>query len=146
MKGLAENVKMGTWMILLAAGLMLIGLTACGVSQKLSEDFDETEVKAAAEALVGYINEDDLEGLCSVPMSDLMKEAMTVEQMEAVLEQNLGNRGAFVEYKSNVAVGGKDSEGVDAAVAVVVAKYENKTVTYTISYDKEMNLIGFYLK
>ena len=103
-------------------------------------------MKAAAEALIGYINEDDLEGLCSVPMSELMKEAMTVEQMEAVLEQNLGNRGAFVEYKSNVAVGGKDSEGVDAAVAVVVAKYENKTVTYTISYDKEMNLIGFYLK
>ena len=146
MKGLAENVKMGTWMILLAAGLMLIGLTACGVSQKLSEDFDETEVKAAAEALVGYINEDDLEGLCSVPMSDLMKEAMTMEQMEAVLEQNIGNRGAFVEYKSNVAVGAKDSEGVDAAGAVVVAKYENKTVTYTMSYDKEMNLIGFYFK
>ena len=62
------------------------------------------------------------------------------------MEQNIGNRGAFVEYKSNVAVGAKDSEGVDAAVAVVVAKYENKTVTYTMSYDKEMNLIGFYFK
>lgn len=133
-------------MILAAAGLMVFGLTACGASQKLSEDFDENEVKAAAESLIGYINEEDLEGLCSVPMSEPMKGAMTVEQIGAVLEQNIGNRGAFVEYKSNVAIGAKDPDGADAAVAVVVAKYENRTVTYTISYDKEMNLIGFYFK
>lgn len=146
MRRFMEKVKMGTGMILAAAGLMVFGLTACGASQKLSEDFDENEVKAAAESLIGYINEEDLEGLCSVPMSEPMKGAMTVEQIGAVLEQNIGNRGAFVEYKSNVAIGAKDPDGADAAVAVVVAKYENRTVTYTISYDKEMNLIGFYFK
>ena len=127
--------------------LTVITLAACGRSNKLSEKFDEAEVQAAAEKLVDYINADDVEGFCSVPMSEEMKETMTPEYTKSVFDQYIGNRGAFVEYKSNTVVGAtRQGTGEECAAAVVVAKYENQKVTYTISYDVDMNLIGFYLK
>lgn len=133
--------------LILCAGVLALGLTACGVQDdKLAEGFDAEVVKATAQELVDYINEDDIEAFCAVPMGEEMRTATTVDGMKSVLDQYIGNRGAFEKYKSCVAVGAKDKEGNDYAAAVVVAKYENQTVTYTITYDIEMNLIGFYLK
>ena len=133
-------------LLVLTAAIFLPVLMACGNSQKLSDKFDEQEVKEAAETLIGYLSEEDFESFCAMPMSEKMKAATTPESMSAVVSQYLGNRGAFVEYKSNVAVGAKDENGEACAVAVVVTKYENQTVTYTMSFDQEMKLIGFYLK
>lgn len=129
-------------------GIFVMGLTACSMQQddKLAEGFDAEVVKAAAQELVGYINEDNMEAFCSVPMGEEMRNATTVDGMKSVFAQYIGDRGDFKKYKSCVVVGAKDQEGNDYAAAVVVAKYENQTVTYTITYDKEMNLIGFYLK
>lgn len=133
-------------LLVLTVMIFLPVLMACGNSQKLSEQFDEQAVKSAAETLIGYLSEEDVESFCAAPMSEKMEAATTPESMSAVVSQYIGNRGAFVEYKSNVAVGAKDENGEACAVAVVVAKYENQTVTYTISFDQEMKLIGFYLK
>lgn len=136
----------GKGLLFLAAVIFLPVLMACGSAQKLSEDFDEQEVKAAAETLIGYLSEEDMESFCAVPMSERMKEATTPESMSTVVSQYIGNRGKFVEYKSTVAVGGTDETGEACAVVVSVVKYENQTVTYTISYDKQMRLIGFFFK
>lgn len=134
-------------MALICAVVMVVSLCACGgTAKELSDAFNEATVKAAAEELIGYINEDDVEGFCSVSMSDAMKENMTVENTRQIFDQYLGNKGAFVEYKSIVVVGATDKNIGDCAVAVVSAKYENMTVQYTISYDTDMNLVGFFLK
>lgn len=127
--------------------LLIVTLAACGRSGKLSEKFDEAEVKATAEKLVDFVNAGDVDGFCSVPMSAEMKETMTPENTKSVFDQYLGNKGAFVEYISNTVVGvTNQSTGEACAAAVVVVKYENQKVTYTISYDTDMNLIGFYIK
>lgn len=131
---------------LFAVIAMAMSLCACGGAQELSDAFDEAEVKTAAEELIGYVNEDDVEGFCSVPMSDAMKENMTVDNTKQIFDQYLGNKGAFIEYKSIVIVGATDKNIGECAVAVVSAKYENMTVQYTISYDTDMNVVGFYLK
>ena len=131
--------------ILVLTMMLTMGLMACG-TQELSEEFDEATVKAAAEELVGYVNVDDVEGFCSVPMSAQMKEAMTVETTQSIFDQYLSDKGAFIDYTNCVVVGATDDAGVNSAVVLLIAKYENKTVSYTISYDVDMNLIGFYLK
>lgn len=135
-------ISVGAVMLLFAVSLL-----ACGRSGKLSDKFDEETVQAAAEELVDYINADDVEGFCSVPMSDEMKATMTPEYTQSVFDQYIGNRGDFVEYQKNTVIGAtRQGTGEDCATAVVIAKYENQKVTYTISYDADMNLIGFYLK
>lgn len=131
--------------LVLAMLVMAAGLTACG-AQKLGDAFDEAAVKETAETIIGYINEDDIEGFCNVQMSEKMQEVTTVESMTEVFDQYIKDRGAFVEYKNNVVVGSTDDNGNECAVAVLVAKYENQTVNYTISFDADMNMIGFYLK
>lgn len=125
--------------------LVVFVLGACG-SQKLSEDFDEQTVKEAAETSIALLSANDLEGFCALPMSDEMQEAMTEETLSAVCEQYLAGAGELAGYKSTVAVGSKDEAGNDCAVVVVAAEYEERNVTYTISFNKEMELIGFFLK
>ena len=134
-------------MLLISTMMIAIGLCACGGGARaLSENFDEATVKAEAEELIGYVNEDDAEGFCSVAMSDAMAENMTVESTQQIFDQYLSNKGDFVEYNSITIVGADDKTIGDCAIAVVSAKYENMTVQYTISYDTDMNLVGFFLK
>ena len=133
-------------MTLICVVVMAVSLCACGGTHKLSEVFDESEVKNAAEELIGYVNDGDVEGFCSVPMSDAMKENMTVENTKQIFDQYLGNKGAFVEYNSIVVVGATDKTIGECAVVVASVKYESMSVQYTICYDKDMNLAGFFLK
>jgi len=133
-------------MLFICTMLIAVGLCACGGVKELSENFDETTVKAAVEELLDYVNEGDAEGFCSVPMSEAMAENMTVESTQQIFDKYLGNKGAFIEYNSITIVGADDKTIGDCAVAVVSAKYENMNVQYTISYDTDMNLVGFFLK
>lgn len=132
--------------VLAAAGLLAgILLAGCGTA-KLPENFDEAKVKAQAELVLGYLNDNNLESFCQVPMTDKMKLATTVEAMETVVAQYMGNRGAFQEYKSITPVGAKDSDGNPCVTVVAVAQYENQRVTYTVSFNEKLEMIGFFLK
>ena len=133
-------------LLLICTMMAAMCLCACGGVKELSENFDEATVKAAVEELVGYVNEGDAEGFCSVPMSEAMAENMTVESTQQIFDEYLGNKGAFIEYNSITVVGADDKTIGDCAVVIVSAKYENMNVQYTISYDKDMNLVGFFLK
>jgi len=43
-------------------------------------------------------------------------------------------------------IGQKDSEGTDMAVVVIVAVFENQNVTYTISLNTNMEIVGLWMK
>ena len=43
-------------------------------------------------------------------------------------------------------MGQKDKAGTDYAVAVVVADFENGKVTYNVSFDTNMEIVGFWMK
>ena len=43
-------------------------------------------------------------------------------------------------------VGQKDKDGTDYAVAVIVAAFEKGNVAFTLSYDTDMQIIGFWMK
>lgn len=133
-------------LLLICVMMAAIGLCACGGVKELSENFDAATVRAAAEELIGYVNEEDAEGFCSVPMSESMAENMTVESTQQIFDEYLGNKGAFVEYKSITLVEAYDKTVGDCAVAIVSVKYENMNVQYTISFDIDMKLVGFFFK
>jgi len=128
----------------LAAAVCLVLLTGCG-STKLSEDYKEDEVKSAAENVITLVNNQDSEGLkaiCTVQMRD----ALTDDVMKQIYEA-IGEGGTFEEV-SNISVAGSTDKtsGEEFAVAVVKAKYEIRSFTYTISFTKEMKLAGLYYK
>ena len=75
-----------------------------------------------------------------------MRDALTDDVMKQIYEA-IGGGGTFEEV-SNISVAGSTdrTSGEEFAVAVVKAKYEIRSFTYTISFTKEMKLAGLYYK
>lgn len=119
-------------------------LTACGGS-KLSDDFDEGEVKQAVEDLISYINDKDSQAILQIS-TVAVKDALTEEVLQQVFEA-IGEGGDFEEVEE-ISVGGqKDKQSEEEfAVAVAKAKYENKKFIYTITFTKQMKLAGLFYK
>lgn len=130
--------------LLMVTGMAFL-LTGCGAG-KLSDAFDKDTVKETAEQAIESINAGDYDSVCAM-LSDVLKDTLTVDDLKSGVDKTIGDAGAFVEFKNEVIFGQKDkSTGEDAAVAVIVAKYENKKATYTISFDTDMKMIGIYMK
>ena len=135
-------LRKGIIMILvMAAALSLIGCSGT----KLSGDFDEEKVKAAAHEAIDHLTAGEYEE-CVALMGEEMQAALSAEVLAANMETITGQKGAFQEYKSSSVVGQKDKDGAECAVAVIVAAFEKGTATFTMSYNKEMEMIGFWIK
>lgn len=130
--------------IILTATICLSLLAGC-ISTKLSEDFNEDEVKSAAENVIALVNSQDSEGLKEI-YTVQMRDALTDDVMKQIYEA-IGEGGAF-EQVSDMSVAGStnQSSGEEYAVVIVKAKYKIRTFTYTISFTKQMKLAGLYYK
>lgn len=139
MKKLSINL-----LIILVTILSAISLTACSAPE-LSADYNEAEVKTAAENVVTLLNAQDSDGLRAL-FTEQMNTAITDDvfiQIYAAIEGG----GTFDKIESVNVVGSTDkSTGEEFATAVAIAKYENKSFTYTITFNKQMQLAGLYYK
>jgi len=130
--------------ILLSTILSLLLLTACG-APALSADFNEEEVKLLAQDIVSLLNAQNSEGLRSV-FTEQMNTAISDDvfvQIYAAIEGG----GKFEAIENITVVGSTDkSSREEFATAVVNAKYENQTFTYTITFKKQMQLAGLYYR
>lgn len=128
----------------LAAVMCFVLLTGC-IGQELSGDFNEEEVRKAAENVIILINDQDSEGireLCTVRM----REALTDDVLDQIYEA-IGEGGQFENIEDMSVAGTTDSQsGEEFAVVVARAKYEIKTFTFTISFTKQMKLAGLYYR
>ena len=117
-------------------------LSGCA-SQKLSGDFDETDIKSAAEDIIAFINSQDsasIRALCTMQM----KEALTDEVFDQIYEA-IGEGGAFSKVEE-MSITATTDEASDEEFAVVVAraKYEHRSFIYTIALTKQMKIAGLY--
>lgn len=131
-------------MVLITAVSVFL-LAGCSSGTKLSSDFDEEKVKAAAQEAVDHLVAGEYEE-CVGLMSEEMQAAISAEALASNMETIIGQKGAFQEYKSSSVVGQKDNDGTEYAVAVIVAAFEKGNLTFTVSYDKEMKMSGLWMK
>lgn len=142
-ENLGRILRKGISMALIMAATMLLLMGCSGT--KLSGDFDEEKVKAAAHEAIDHLTAGEYEE-CVALMGEEMQAALSAEVLAANMETITGQKGAFQEYKSSSVVGQKDKDGAECAVAVIVAAFEKGTATFTLSYNKEMEMIGFWIK
>lgn len=138
-------MKRPTVRLILIAIVVFMFIAAGCASQMLSDDFDEAEVKAAAENVISLINSKDsqsLKELCTVQM----KAALTDDLLEQLYEA-IGEGGAFIEVEQ-MSVTAMTDEASEEVYAVVIAraKYDIKTFVYTISFTKQVKLAGLYYR
>lgn len=141
MEGFRQRKCIWTVLVMVFAAFCL---TACS-STKLAEGFDETKVKEEAQKAVDFLIAGEYEE-CVAMMDANMQAALSAETLAANVEDMNGKTGAFQEYKSVAVVGQKDAEGTDYAVAVIVADFEKGKVTYNVSFNQEMEVIGLWMK
>ena len=114
-----------------------------GCAAKLPEGFKEAEVQAAAENVIDLLNQRDAEGLTAL-MTEEMKAVLTAD-IQAQIFALLDESGAFQEI-ADLKMGGSTQNGITYAAVAAKAKYANREITYTISFDQDMKLAGLYLK
>lgn len=125
--------------------IMLLSLAACS-SSKLADIYKEDDVVSKAKNVVETINTQDYDSVVAFVRSDLQTQ-LTADTLKTAWKTQLDESGAFKEYKSVVTYGQKSkSTGEDYAVCVLVCTYENATRTFTLSFDKDLSVVGMYMK
>lgn len=137
---------LAAWIALLVILSMVIALAGCS-SNKLASSFDEQTVKQTARTVIDKMNTGSYESISNDMVREDLKSALSAKVLSGAADQILKDVGAFDSFANEVVVGAKDKNtGEDYATAVMVAKYANKKITYTISFDTKMKVVGFYLK
>ena len=122
----------------------IIGGLSCvmlfGCSQKSDTSFNEEVLNKAATDVVQSLNVGQYDVITQT-VSDELQNALSPEVIESVwipLSENLGEYQGVAETKV--------VPNVDSVTTIVVAEYQNGTVQLTMTYNKDMELIGFYMK
>ncbi len=124
----------------------MLACSGCNMAKDLSEEFEEEKVLAAAEAVIDAMHEGNYEQI-EETVAEEFAEDITAEMLEESLAAKLETMGKFGGYE-DTAVVGMDSDEYEGEVAVAVMNpaYENGTLTVTISYNTDYEIIGFYVK
>lgn len=130
--------------ITLACLILVTALFAGCASTKLADGFDKDAVIEKAKQTVDVINTLDYAAMTAL-MRDDLEAQLSADKLKEAWDKKLTELGAFEKYDSVTVIGQKTQEA-DYAVAVVVAKYKNGNAVYTLSFDKDMELAGMYMK
>lgn len=133
--------------IILLAVLLAEVLTACAGSRKLSDKFDEAEVKAAAEEVIEILNEGDVDTLVDEKWNTVMKSMVGKDVLTGEILPIVEELGAFEAFDKEAVTGNTDQDtDQEYAVAVVKVQYEKRKAQFTISFDEDMKVGGFFIK
>ena len=122
-----------------------VGMIACA-GGKLPEGFDKDEVGSAAEEIVGLATTGDYHSIINALRDDL-KSSITADQLKEGWAATYEKAGAFDSITKTVFSSTKDkTTGEDYVVVQLMAKHENANLIYTLSFDKDLALVGLYLK
>ena len=133
--------------IILLAVLLAEVLTACAGSRKLSDKFDEAEVKAAAEEVIEILNEGDVDTLVDEKWNTVMKSMVGKELLKDEVLPIVEELGAFEAFDKEAVTGNTDQDtDQEYAVAVIKVQYEKRKAQFTISFDEDMKVGGFFIK
>ena len=131
-----------TAMLILVLSFSLIGCAGA----PLPKGFDADEVGTAAEEIVGLATAGDFDSIVASLRDDL-KSTITVDQLKEGWAPAYEKAGAFEKITKTSLSGTKDqTTGEEYAVAQVLVKCANASLVYTLSFDKDMMLVGLFLK
>lgn len=122
--------------MVLFCGIIIVG---CG-AQKLSSNYSEEKLKAAAEETINNLNNDKYDEIVN-SSSAILKAQLPKDKIKEVwapLQEHLGS------YKEISKISFQEKDGI--AIVTAIAEYEEGRVQITLSYDKDMKLVGIYMK
>ncbi|KGM92786.1 hypothetical protein ADU90_07195 [Clostridium botulinum] len=122
----------------LIAMLCITVLGGCG-AKKLSDNYSEDKLKVASEKVIDNLNKEKFDDVIGI-MDKSIKSQITVDKLKEVME-SFKKLGKFDSISKMIF---QEKKGI--ATVVSIAKYENGNIQFTLSYNKNMQLCGLYLK
>ena len=123
-----------------------LGAFGCTSAKPLPEGFDADAVTQKAGEMVTLATKGDYDALIAAMREDL-KDAVTADQLRDSWASVYEKAGAFDSVTKTVLSSAADtSSNEEYAVAQVLVKHENASLLYTFSFDKDLLLVGLYLK
>lgn len=107
--------------------------------------YTEEKVTERTKTVISCFNEGDYEAIQEMCFSETMKQNMTEEKLGEVKKLFGDDWGEFVTY-GNIYLGEMIQMGKAYAIVQINATYENTGITYTLMFDKDLKLCGFYMK
>lgn len=130
--------------LLLLILVISFSFTGCK-STKLAEGFDEDTIKATAEEIINQVQLKGAKQVLNERMRKEFLEKIDVDTMENTVVNLTKGKGNFITYADETVIGRRyDETKEDFGVILVTAAYEKGEINYTITFDKEMNMVGFY--
>ena len=130
--------------------LFICALAVCMMGcakTKLAEEFEEEKVIEEANAVIQMINEGETEAVWEDKFNAKMQYALTKEDWLSAIDPIMEDAGEFQSYEKEAVTGTEEPDtGEEFATAVIVAEYENGKNQYTITFNKSMQLTGFFVK
>ena len=131
--------------VTLLALTLSFGMFACA-GKPLPEGFVQEDVGTSAEEIVGYATMGDYDSIVGALREDL-KASVTADSLKESWGPILEKAGAFESVSKTVFSGTEDPNTKEEyAVVQVLVKHANAKLLYTLSFDKDLALVGLYLK
>lgn len=116
-------------------------------STKLAEGFDEDVIKKTAEEIINEIQIDGAKQVLTERMREDFLENIDLDTMENTVINLTKGKGDFITYSEETVIGKEHPDlKEDFGVILVTASYAKGEINYTITFDKEMKVVGFYAK
>lgn len=139
-------------LLILAAVLLVLGIAAGylywilpkGRDISKSRIFDAAEVQAQAEEVIRLFSEENYEKLDAM-MTDEVREAIRESSYETIRGYIGDDWGKLINI-GNAQLAELVQRGEHYALIQVNTSYEKVSVTYTLTFNEEMLLYGFYVK
>ena len=147
----SDRKKLAVTCLILAAALLVCVVLYLIWQYPHMKDFGSSgrfaaeEVQKKAEELVGLFSEEKYQEILKDYAGKELLRAADVRDLENMSVTASANRGGFQEI-SDLVLAEMKKAGRLYAVAEVRAVYEHVTLTYTFSFNEQMELAGVYIK
>lgn len=141
-----RTLKIWGIVLLVIAALIMVIYWKLPKWSDISEStvFSEELVKAQAEEIIRLYSDDKFQEVTE-RMNDDMKEVLNAATLQYTKSQMKEEFGALLAFGNMYASEARQNGRLYAMVQVSVS-YSNMSVTYTITFDEDMMLAGFYMK
>ena len=131
-------------MLVLVCVISLVTICGCK-STKLADGYDKELVEKTAIEIIEDIQIRGAKVVLEEKMREDFIENIELDEMDASCKSSVSMLGNFLTYTQKTVIGRHyDETDEDFAVALITAVYEEGEVNYTLTFDKDMTLVGFY--
>lgn len=110
----------------------------------LDDELTQEEIAAGVENVIGLLDQNDFDGLQEIAVDEI-KGVLTQETIDKV-RASISDDWGSLQSIGKVYVQGITQKGKFFIVTQTDAIYENASVVYTISFDKDLRLGGLYIR